>query len=147
MKPQPNFTQFEIKNLQTAYEEAIYEVYADHHQIQLKIGEICSELDDLMLKSDRSSWALITAFNPYSQCLTPELNHQRHQELKQHLQGLSLELLPAVGKDPDGVWTPEKSILILGITSSKAIAIGHQFEQNAVVYGELYQPTQLLWLV
>jgi hypothetical protein len=51
-----------------------------------------------------------------------------------------------MGKDPTGVWTPEPSWLILGITRPKAIAIGQKFEQNAIVYGELNQAAELQWL-
>jgi hypothetical protein len=41
---------------------------------------------------------------------------------------------------------PEKSLLILGINKEQAIAIGNEYEQNAIVYGEVGQAAQLLLL-
>jgi hypothetical protein len=95
---------------------------------------------------DRPTWALITAANPYSQPLSARENQRRDRRLSKHLRGLQLPLIPAMGKDPTGVWTPEPSWLILGITRPKAIAIGQKFEQNAIVYGELNQAAELQWL-
>jgi hypothetical protein len=96
--------------------------------------------------TDRQSWALITASNPYSQILAELENQQRHQKLKEHLQELQYPWLEALGRDQTGTWTPEPSFWILGIERSQAIAIGRQFEQNAIVYGELHQPAELQWL-
>jgi hypothetical protein len=154
--------QAEITALRIAYEQAIYEVYYGQETIQIKIGENCPSLDYLIAQgdypkglasrraprslTDRPTWALITAANPYSQPLSERENQRRYQRLSKHLQGLELPLIPAMGKDPTGVWTPELSWLILGITRPKAIAIGQKFEQNAIVYGELNQAAELQWL-
>lgn len=139
-------TQAEIATLKMAYEQAIYEVYYGQETIQIKIGKNCPSLDYLIAQGDYPTWALITAANPYSQPLSERENQCRYQRLSKHLQGLQLPLIPAVGKDQTGVWTPELSWLILGITRPQAIAIGRKFEQNAIVYGELNQAAELQWL-
>jgi hypothetical protein len=146
MHDQAKLAQAEIAALRIAYEQAIYEVYDGQETIEIKIGKNCPSLDYLIAQGDRSTWALITAANPYSQPLSELENQQRHQRLSKHLQGLQLPLIPALGKDPTGVWTPEPSWLILGIARHKAIAIGQKFEQNAIVYGELNQVAELQWL-
>ena len=146
MKSKPSLTEAEIAALQTAYEQAIYEVYWQNKTIKFKIGEYCPELDDLLIQCDCYTWALITAFNPYSQCLSARENQQRHQELIKHVQGLQLDLLSAEGRDENGVWTPEQSLVIMGVERVRAIAIGRRFEQNAIVYGEIEQPIELQWL-
>jgi hypothetical protein len=64
----------------------------------------------------------------------------------EHLLELKLPCLAAVGRDHRGIWTPEQSFWILGIERLEVIAIGRQFEQNAIVYGELHQPAELQWL-
>ncbi|PSB11125.1 hypothetical protein C7B62_06760 [Pleurocapsa sp. CCALA 161] len=140
--------------LQTAYEQAIYEVYYGQETIKIYIGEYCRPLDYLIAKCDyaprsltnRPTWALITAANPYSKPLSELENQQRQQKLIEYLQELPWSWLDAVGKDRTGVWTPEPSLLILGIDRFEAIAIGQKFEQNALVYGELNQPAELQWL-
>jgi hypothetical protein len=138
--------QAKIAALRIAYEQAIYEVYYGQETIQINIGENCPSLDCLIAQSDYPTWALITAANPYSQPLSARENQRRHQRLFKHLKGLQLPLIPAVGKDKSGVWTPEPSWLILGITRADVIAIGRKFEQNAIVYGELNQAAELQWL-
>jgi hypothetical protein len=146
MYHRPKLAKAEMATLKMAYEQAIYEVYYGQATIQIKIGESCPVLDSLIAEGDRSSWALITAFNPYSQLLSELENQQRHQRLTQQLTELQLPLFPAVGKDQAGVWIPEPGLLILGIERVEAIAIGRKFEQNAIVYGELNQLAELQWL-
>lgn len=146
MHERPNLALAEIAALEIAYKQAIYEVYYGRKTIQINIGQNCPPLDCLVVQSDPPAWALITAANPYSQPLSKPENQQRHQRLYQYLTELQLPIIPAVGKDRIGVWTPELSWLIVGITRSKAIAIGRKFEQYAIVYGDLNQPADLQWL-
>jgi hypothetical protein len=162
MDDQAKLAQAEIAALRIAYEQAIYEVYYGQETIEINIGKNCPPLDSLIAQSDypkglasrraprsltdRSTWALITAANPYSQPLSARENQRRDRRLSKHLKGLQLSLIPAMGKDPTGIWTPEPSWLILGIARPKAIAIGQKFEQNAIVYGELNQAAELQWL-
>ena len=142
---QPQFTKAEIASLQTAYEQAVYEVYNGKNTIEFSIGEYCPELDRIIF-TEYSSWALITAYNPYSQCLSEAENRQRHQKLLDYLSNLQLTSLAAVGKDRKNIWIPEQSLVILGLNRQSAIAIGRKFQQNAIVYGELHQPVELLWV-
>lgn len=137
-----------------AYEQAIYEVYNGQERIRVKIGEYCLPLNSLILRGDynprslpeRRSWVIITAYNPYSQTVAELENQQRHHQLRSHLEELQLFWLDAVGRDQTGIWAPEPSFWISGIGRLEAIAIGRQFEQNAIVYGELHQPAELQWL-
>ncbi|MGL5831995.1 MAG: DUF3293 domain-containing protein [Waterburya sp.] len=158
MTHQPQLVRPKIAELKAhyeqAYKQAIYEVYNGQETTRVKIGEYCLPLNSLILRGDydpRSlldcySWAIITAFNPYSQTLTELENQQRHHQLRSHLEELQLPWLEALGRDQTGIWTPEQSFCILGLERLEAIAIGRQFEQNAIVYGELHQPAELQWL-
>ena len=141
----PQFTQAQIASLQTAYKQAIYEVYNGEDTIELFIGECCPELD-CIIPTECFSWALITACNPYSQRLSEVENRQRHQKLLEYLSGLQFTSLAGIGKDRNNVWTPEQSLLVFGLNRQGAIAIGRKFQQNAIVYGELHQPVELLWV-
>ena len=145
-KMKPQLTTAEITALDKAYRQTIYEIYHSQQTIQLYIGQLNARLDRLLLKCDRTTWALITAFNPYSQCLSPAENQLRHQALIKYLQPLRLTTIAAAGKDPHGLWTPEQSVCALGITPIQAQETGRVFEQNALVYGELGKSPQLEWL-
>jgi hypothetical protein len=169
MTSRPKLIKPEIADLKAhyeqAYKQAIYEVYCGQETIQIQIGKYCPSLDSLIVQivqgdylqgvplscalhspKNRQSWAIITAHNPYSQIFAQLENQQRHQKLMEHLLELKLPWLEALGKDQMGFWTPEPSFWIYGIERVKAIAIGRQFEQNAIVYGELSQPAELQWI-
>lgn len=142
----PQLTVKEKADLDRAYRDAIYEVYYRDRKIQLFIDRFNPQLDLILKKYHCSSWALITACNPYSQCLSAVENQQRHQELIELLRQFNLTFFDAVGRDKDGAWTPEQSIFVIGIELEKAIAIGNKFQQNAIVFGELAERSQLIWL-
>ncbi|MEL6578712.1 MAG: DUF3293 domain-containing protein [Cyanobacteria bacterium J06621_12] len=142
----PKLTPEQIAVLYTVYKQAVYEVYDSGQIIELSIGEESHLLNDLMREYQAASWGLITASNPYSQCLAESENRQRNQKLCKHLRKLNLPLFQAIGKDRRGDWIPEHSFFILGLERHQAIAIGQKFEQNAIVYGKLNQPATLIWV-
>lgn len=146
MTDEINSIEEEITNLDRAYRSAIYEVYTGKKTIQLSIAKNNPQIDLLLSQCDRSSWAFVTAHNPHSQCLSLAENQQRHQSLIRLLKTHDFILFDGAGKDKDGLWIPEISILILGIQLEYAIALGKQFQQNAIVYGELGKISQLLWM-
>ncbi len=142
----PVLTSAEIARLTVAYQQAIYEAYIDGERIDLSIGEYNCKLNQLLKKHHCQTWALITAANPYSQPLSETENQQRHQKLIEATKPDRLITYAAIGKDKTGAWTPETSLLILGIDRAGAIALGNLFEQNAIVWGTLDTPPELLWL-
>ena len=125
-----------------AYKNTRYHVF--NTGITICIDENNILLDALLSKQDAKSWAYITAYNPFSQTLTDEANDARHRLLLQSVAAFSS--FEGEGKGADESWPPEKSLLILGISKEQAIAIGNEYEQNAIVYGEAGQTAQLLML-
>ena len=125
-----------------AYKNTRYHVF--NTGITICIDENNVLLDALLSKQDAKSWAYITAYNPFSQTFTDEANDARHRLLLQSVAAFSS--FEGEGKGADESWPPEKSLLILGITKVQAIAIGNEYEQNAIVYGEAGQAAKLLLL-
>ena len=146
MFSKPQFTKKEIADLNSSYQNAIYEVYYGDRTIRLFIDRHNPLLDSILEQYQVTTWALITAHNPYSQCLSAEENQQRHQLLIELVRSQNLIFFDGVGKDKDGAWTPEPSLFIIGIKLKRAISIGNKFQQNAIVFGELKQASQLIWL-
>lgn len=140
-------TSAKFASLDQAYQQTLYEVFASEAPLQLRVNSRNTALDRLLQQYQVTTWALITAHNPYSQQLGLHQNHQRHQALITTLQAIDLPTLPAVGRDESGQWPPEKSLFILGISRPNAMDLGRQFAQNAILYGALAQPIELLWLV
>lgn len=142
----PKFSAAKIASLHIAYRQAVYEIYRDRQIIKLYIGKYNLQLEHLLNNYNAKTWSLITAFNPYSQCLSQAENLQRHQELIEYLQPLPFTIFDACGKDKRGDWIPEQSLFIMGINFRQAREIGRKFEQNAIVCGKLGKPAQLQWL-
>ena len=130
------------KELFRAYAETDFNVF--NPAITINIGENNDLLNNLLLKHGVEEWAYITPFNPYSNVLSEEQNEQRYKELKNKISDYIYFEGEGIGKDLS--WKPEKSFLILGITKEKAIEIGNEYEQNAIVYGVLNQLPELLVL-
>ena len=133
--------------LDEAYQQTLYEVFTEAGTIQLHVNRRNLEIDQLLQQSQAVTWALITAYNPYSQLLDSHENHRRNQTLLDVLKPMGKPIRHAVGWDKSDQWPPEESLFIIGITRADAIAIGQQFSQNAILYGELGQAIELLWLV
>lgn len=143
---QPLFTEQQIADLHQAYRDAVYEVYHNRKTILLFIDRLNPKLDSILEKYHGNTWALITAHNPYSQCLPPVENEQRQLKLVEIVRANNLIFLDGVGKDQNNLWTPEPSIFIVNIELEQAIAIGQEFQQNAIVWGEFGKKSKLLWL-
>jgi len=90
------------------------------------------------------SWAIITADNPYSEHTSTTDNQTRQNQLEQLLLTHKYQIFPAIGKSNDSDWQ-ERGFLIIGITYEIAKAFGTCFQQNAIVFGHLDHPVELVF--
>lgn len=123
-----------------AYKETNFNVYEP--QITIKVGERNDRLDELLRSYDIVDWAYITAWNPYSELTSLEINEQKNKELKAALHKYSVFEGEGIGTDPQ--WSPEKSFLVLGINREDAIEFGTKYCQNAIVVGSLHSVAELV---
>ena len=101
---------------------------------------------DRVLSSKRVlRWAFITAWNPHSRLIAHWRNAARQRALVRVLEVHGYTWLTALGDSDDLDWTPEPSLLVLGIRPADARRLGRRFGQNAVVVGRLGGKAQLLW--
>jgi hypothetical protein len=131
-----------MNTLLEAYKNTKYKVFEP--TIIIEIGKFNQDVDNLLLKHNSNEWAFITAYNPYSRVLTQEENRVLHNKLKELTEKYVTFKGHGVGLDP--TWEPELSLFIIGISKGDASKIGKEFEQNAIVYGEVNNPPELLIL-
>jgi hypothetical protein len=75
---------------------------------------------------------VITAHNPRSRVLSPEVNTERQGRLHVLLQGLpSAAIYPALGSSESGDWS-ETSFAVAGVGFDEITEVARLFEQNAV---------------
>jgi len=80
-----------------------------------------------------------------------ELGDERLFLLRGQLDGLNetakYRIFQGEGRDPEGKWKAEPSVLIMGIPRAEAEALGRRLEQNAIVFIEKTKAPELVVLV
>ena len=110
----------------------------------LRVGQINQALPSY---SDRfQGAAFITAYNPYSDALTDDVNRRRHAVLREYLEEKGMEFCDGEGGDDAGEWPPEASYYLSNISLFEATKIGKQWGQNAIVWASNDQIPRLIML-
>jgi Protein of unknown function (DUF3293) len=136
--------------LRLAYERAIYAIFASPG-VEFRIGQPSDILDAMMAMSRVRCAAFVSSANVRG-VATPE-NERRLAEylLRSQVDGLNAKakyrIYHGEGRDPEGKWTAEPSVLIMGIPREEAEALGRRLEQNAIVWIEKGGAPELLVLV
>jgi len=139
--------------LRAAYQRAIYAIFASPGA-EFRIGEPSDILDAMMAMARVRCAAFVSSANVRG-VSTPE-NERRLADflLSSQLDDLSnygtsakYRVYRGEGRDPDGKWTAEPSVLIMGIPRDEAESLGRRLEQNAIVWIEKGRPPELLVLV
>jgi putative PIN family toxin of toxin-antitoxin system len=123
-----------------AYENALYAVAGGP---VLRVGERNSALEQLLDKHGAASAAFVTAANPRGEAQSHAANEAAMRRL---CASLAWPALAGEGRDPQGSWSPEPSVLVLGISREDAAALGRRFEQNAIVFVEKADAPELVLL-
>lgn len=105
----------------------------DAFDTHVRIGEHCRFLDAQLERRDAARATIVTAFNPFSAACAEAGNELRQQWLQAVLRNQGLDFVDAEGRDPDGAWSPEPSLLVFGTTPALEHTLLRDFEQHAVV--------------
>jgi Protein of unknown function (DUF3293) len=131
--------------LVAAYKKALYVVYGAPDLV-IRIGERNEELDALLEADGLDTAAYLTAANPGGELQGKTENELSCAALHQGLADAGYLCYLGEGRDPEGGWPAEPSILALGISRYEAMVIGRSYEQNAIVFIELGKPPELVAL-
>lgn len=112
--------------------------------MDIRIGRAHLWLDALLGERGVRTWGFITAVNPQSRLLTDAQNQRRQALLRAELDRLGLAFFEGEGIGDDGTHPAEPSYLVLGISRDQAIALARQFDQAAIVFGEIDGPAGLV---
>src|SRR5262249_1277386 len=123
-----------------SYERALYALDSG---MALRVGLRDPGLDRLLEHHGAAAAAFVTAANPHGQAQDPALNEAAMAALRR---SLALPWLPGEGRDPEGRWRAEPSVLVLGMTRADAEALGRRLEQNAIVFVEKGRAPELVLL-
>ncbi len=137
--------------LRAAYERAVYAIFASPG-VEFRIGER-SDVLDAMMTMNRVRCAAFVSSATNRGMASPE-NERRLADflLSGQLDNLQhpacrYRFYRGERRDPEGKWTAEPSVLIMGIPRDEAEALGRRLEQNAIVYIEKLKAPELVVLV
>ena len=128
-----------------AYEKAQYVVFGEP-ELVIRIGVPNPDLDELLAAEDAATAAYVTAANPRGEARTPWQNEIANAALVQSQTTAGFACFEGEGRDPQGRWTPERSVLVVGISRADAEAAGRAFEQNAILFIERGRAPELVLL-
>jgi putative PIN family toxin of toxin-antitoxin system len=111
-----------------AYENTLYAIEGGP---VLRIGEPSAALEELLEAHGAASAAFVTAANPRGAPRSHAANDAAMAALRA---ALAWPFLPGEGRDPQGRWSAEPSLLVLDIAREAAEALGRRFDQNAIVF-------------
>ncbi len=112
--------------------------------ISIKIGHLSPQLDDFLIDNNAYSWVFISAENPQSIRLTKEENQRRYQQLLEIAEKRNYRYWEGLGEAINGDWPAEQSLLLLDVPQTEAKALAKQFDQKAIVQGQLNCKSKLL---
>ena len=132
-------------DLRAAYEKALY-VVLGAPDLVIRVGERNADLDDLLDADGVETAAFLSAANPNGILQGQAENELARAALHQVLADEGCICYVGEGRDPEGEWPAEPSILALGISRHEAEVIGRSYEQNAIVFIERGKPPELVVL-
>lgn len=142
--PAVSVAECDYQKLLTAYRETRYTYRLNHCEASITIDQHHPQLDALLHQYHITSWCYITAENPLSQKTTASENAIRNSFLRLCLRQNQWLYLKGEGRDMHHQWPAEHSYLVLGIDYDRAIALGRQFTQHAIVFGYYKAPARLI---
>jgi hypothetical protein len=126
-----------------AYRRAQYVVFGEPELI-LCIGEPNDALDALLDEQGVGTAVFVTAANPRGRVAGKTENVRATTALLQAQREAGYACYAGEGRDPQGVWPAEPSVLVVGIARAEAEVLGRSYEQNAIVFVERGRAPELL---
>ncbi|HVC00875.1 MAG TPA: DUF3293 domain-containing protein [Steroidobacteraceae bacterium] len=134
------------QELIAAYTATRFEAETPNGMIVLRIGATNAALAGLLERAAVDCAGYLTAWNPGSVPQSAERNANAHRRLLHEIESRACPYYSGYGRDPTGVWPPEHSLLVLGLSLEETCELGRRFGQAAVVAVDAAATPRLVWL-
>lgn len=124
------------EELLEAYRRTSYVAALPQGEVRIRIGEPQPAL--------AGTAAFLTAENPGSEKLSPEVNGLRTLELARVLRSYGWNAFPARAIPDQPGWEVENGFLILDVPLHEVLDLGRAYGQNAIVFVGAAQPSRLV---
>lgn len=115
-----------------AFRQAIYLVNAEE-PIAVRIDHPSDQLQQLLIKNNAQTAAIITADNPRSQLLPDDVNRLAEAQLRSLLQKDGFRFLKTIHRDIGSKWPDEHGFLVFDIPRERLDHLLVEFGQLAAV--------------
>lgn len=134
------------EQLEGAYLATTYQVFLPGGKVDVQIDQPNDALARWLTERHVSRWVILTAQNPASEQISPENNAERQSQLECLLLERGFETYVCENVPDNKDWPIEESCFVPGLTREDGVALGRQFGQNAILYGESDGIPRLHWL-
>ncbi|MEL6717369.1 MAG: DUF3293 domain-containing protein [Bacteroidota bacterium] len=134
------------KELKILYLQTTYTAHTPKQIFNIRIDETNKAFQKWLSKNNIQTWTMMTAANPRSHALPEEKNVERNINFEQRLQREQLIYSRSEGIPDDLSWTTEVGFFILNIDLDFAKVLASSVEQNAIIFGRVGEPTELVWV-
>lgn len=132
-------------NPRQAYRHAEYVVFS-RTPFTLRIDVPCEDLIQLYARMGCDCCAYLTACNPRSRLLRPAANARRMRALSTSLAQQGWRTIAGEGRDPQGEWPAEPSLLVPAMGIADALVLARRFGQNALLAAGRDGIPRLVWV-
>jgi len=134
-----------MDDFETIYKETRYIVEDGRADFTILLAGDNKAVHEFLTEARAKTWAFLTACNPFGGELSNLENARRQQTLATILKSGDYEFYRGKGVGTDPAWQPEPSFFILDISRDAAIQLAKRFEQNAILWGSIDSPPELVW--
>lgn len=132
-------------DLVEAYRQALYVVHGEP-ELVIRVGEQNADLDALLTGHEAQTAAFVTAANPEGEQQSPQENRAAAEGLLKSEFLAGRAWFEGEGRDPEGRWPAEPSVLVIGLTRKDAETLAVVYGQNAFVFIENGKSPELVIL-
>lgn len=125
-----------------AYRATHYVAALPSGEVLIEVGQTSPAVSAWLAGLGMHSAIFLSAWNPMSKPLSPEVNAIRHADLLTMVRNGPYPFVEAVGQSPDGHWS-EVSLLIAGVPLGEANRWARVFEQAGYVWIDRDEPVSL----
>ena len=109
----------------------------------IRHGECNRDIDKMLSEHTIRSGTFITAYNPHSQRLSDDENHNRNLALIADIEKQGFPYFKGRGVGAKD-WPAEESLFVLGVTRDLASMLGRKYGQLAIVWVEAGRAAEIV---